>query len=121
MTINQRIKKAIAPFGDPVVAGIYTGTEESYYTFNYRRIPTNFANNKPTFYRVLIQLHYFCPLDVNPMQRKKETMEALVESGFFWPEEIDATESSQKGNADQSQHFVFEFEAIEAVKPMERN
>lgn len=104
MTVNARLIKALEPLGRPVVPELYTDREESYFTFNYDLIPVQFAGNRPTYWKVLVQVHYFCPLEENSIRRRRETA-ALTGAGFTWPEIVDASEKD-------IQHFVFECEIM---------
>ena len=112
MTDNQRIISVLAPFGDPVAPQVYTGAELRYYTFNFDVIPTGFAGNCPAFWKVLAQIHFFCPLEENSLARRTATAKALEAAGLGWPEVIDASDKD-------GQHFVFECEYISQNERME--
>lgn len=105
MTVNQRIINALSAFGIPVVPELYTGSGGRYFTFNYDLIPVQFAGNRPTYWKALVQVHSFCPLHENSIRRRRETVAALTGAGFTWPEIVDASEKDH-------QHFVFECEII---------
>lgn len=110
MTLNGRIRKALGDFGDPVVPGLYTGEAERYYTFNYDLVPMRFADNRPIAWKALVQVHFFCPLSYDSVQRKAHTVLALGEAGFGWPEVVDASDKD-------AQHYVFECDCTEGVTP----
>lgn len=105
MTVNERIKAALNPMGFPVKPDRYKGDAESYFVFNYDLIPFQFADNRPTWYKALVQVHLFLPLGENSVARRMETAQALAAAGFTWPEIIDASDR-------ETQHLVFECEAI---------
>ena len=118
MTLNQKLIAALAPFGDPVVPELYTGTAPRWYTFNYDLLPIT-ADNRPILYRALIQVHYFCPLNENSLQRRVRTSNALAFAGCTWPNEVNASGNERmQDETNPCQHFVFE---CEAVVPVERN
>lgn len=112
MTINDKIKRALAPLGLPVKAGVYQGNEVRYMTFNYDLLPCQFVGNRPIYYRALVQVHLFLPLGENGVVLRRQTAEALSGAGFTWPESIDASD-------EEGQHIVFECEIIDTTKERE--
>lgn len=109
MTINQRIRGALAGLGLPAVPNVDTKKRDRCFTFNYDLLPIGFADNCPSSYKALIQVHLFLPLKEDPLVLKERTILALAAVGFTWPEVVDASD-------DEAQHFVFECEALEEVK-----
>lgn len=105
MTINARIIAALKPLDCPVVPGMYAGEETRYITFNFDLIPTAFADNRPVFWRALIQIHLFAPLGVNLVSQRGEIIAALSGAGFAWPDIVEAADQD-------AQHFVFETEFL---------
>ena len=87
MTLNQRIIQALSPLG------------------NYDLLPTQHADNRPTWYKALIQVHLYLPLGNDGRELRRQVLEALVDAGMTWPEIIDATD-------DETQHKVFECETL---------
>ena len=108
MSVNSLIVSLLAPFGDPVEYGVYNGKLKSYYVFNFTTAGGNFADDEPGHERNLVQVHYFCPLNVNSTGRIAKTKQALFAAGFSWPAMIDASDT-------ESRHFVFECEYAEGV------
>lgn len=105
MTINAQIIKALAPLGFPIAPDIYTGTEAVYITFNYDLLPAEFADNCPSYWRALVQVHLFAPLSTNLVGQRWKVVSALSSAGFTWPEVVDATDQD-------AQHFVYETEIM---------
>lgn len=108
MTVNEIITNTLKPFGDPVAFGEYIPKNDKtkrdkYYTFNYTKIPADFADDAPAHERYLIQIHLYCPASYNSLQQAQDTQDALFESGFSWPEVVFS--SYQDG-----QHIIFECE-----------
>ena len=108
MTVDEQIKAALDPFGDPVENSIHQGDEKRYYTFNYTTIGTNYGDDGPEHEKYLIQVHFFAPLDGNISQRVKETKQALIAAGFTYPETSNLTD-------EDGRHIVFECETVEGV------
>ena len=109
MTVDEKIKAALDPFGDPVENSIYQGKEEQYYTFNYSTLGTNYGDDTPQHEKYLVQVHYFAPLNVNITQRVKETKRAIVAAGFTYPKTVNGTD-------EDGRHIIFECEAVEAAE-----
>lgn len=109
MTVDERIKSALDPFGDPVENGIYQGKEKQYYTFNYSTHGADYADDVPGHEKYLVQVHLFAPLNVNLTHRVRETKCALVAAGTTYPETVNATD-------EDSRHIVFECEIADAAE-----
>ncbi len=105
MTLNQRIIQALKPLGLPVVPDVDTLHRPRCLVFNYDLIPAQPADNRPTWYKALIQVHLYLPLGNDGRELRRQVMEALVDAGMTWPEIIDATD-------DETQHKVFECETL---------
>ncbi len=108
MSIESRIKGALAPLGYKTYPGNYDGADEVYFVFNHNTFGDDYGNNRPQHERALIQVHLFCPHDFNGVQTRKSVKLALLGAGFTYPSLTDA------GDKD-GQHWVFEFETAEAV------
>lgn len=106
MSTESRIKKILDQFGDPVENGVYHGKEKRYYAFKLTTHGDDYADDAPQHEKVLVQLHFFAPLNFNYVIRVRETKIALANGGFLWPETYDASD-------DESRHIVFETETIE--------
>lgn len=116
MTVNERIKAALAPLGFPVKPDRYKGGAEAYFVFNYTTMGACFADDTPKYERYLIQVHYFCPMGVNTIATRKRVKRLLFEAGFTWPEEVNAADESMQKNDDDKQHYVFECETVEGIE-----
>ncbi len=110
MSVNQRLRAALAPLGLPVQANTYVPADpsERYFTFNISTLGDDFADNAPEHERDLVQLHYFCPTGYDSVADVRQVKRLLSAADFTWPS------STNAGDAD-GQHIVFEFETAEGV------
>ena len=108
MSINSKIISTINPLVAVCAPGIYSGESKEYCTFNYSELPELFGDDRPGFIRYLVQLHWFSPLDSNPLDKKNAIKNALSGAGFTYPSVSDASD-------DLSLHFAFEFEYVEGI------
>ena len=115
MTINERVKTALAEFELPVKPDRYSGDSESYFVFNYTTSGAMFADNAPGYDIYLVQVHYFCPMGVNTITTRKRVKQLLHGAGFTWPEETNVSDSPTKNTDDDKQHIVFECEIEEGI------
>lgn len=113
MTVGERLKAALDPFGLPVKPDLYTGDETEFLTYNYDLLPVQFADGRPLLWRALVQVHLFCPRGVNRVHLVRQITAALVRGGFTCPEVQNVTQSGGAGSSStdgKSQHWVFECE-----------
>ena len=106
MSVNKAIMGAVSPIIPICVPNVYRGTELEYTTFNYSELPDDFGDDSPGTIRYLVQVHYFCQTDKNPLGEKRKIRNALSASGFTYPSTTDASD-------DEGQHFVFECEYVD--------
>lgn len=104
-SIEQRIKEAIEPIINIVVPEVYEGDKTEYVVFNYDEIPAVIADGKPDCMRLNVQVHYYLPRKISPKVKNKLIYRALLDAGFSAPSIVNAGDY-------QSQHYVFEFEAL---------
>lgn len=112
MTVDEKIKAALDPFGDPVENSVYQGEKKRYYTFNYSAHGADYGDDVPQHEKYLIQIHFFAPLNVNITQRVKDTKRAIAAAGFTYPETVNSTD-------EDGRHIVFECETVEAAEQWE--
>jgi len=105
MTVNQRIIGALQALELPVVPQVDTRHRDRCVTFNYDLIPLQFADNRPNWYKALIQIHLLYPVGENSIPARRGILSALAAAGFTWPEVIDDSDET-------TQHFIFETEAL---------
>lgn len=115
MTVNGKIINALSGFGYPVEPDEYTGTALHYFTFNYNAIPSDFSDDDPEHERILVQVHYVCPLGESPLSIIKAVKQRLRIAGFVWPTHYNATLENNSKSPDARQHHVFETEIEEGV------
>lgn len=122
MSVNSKIIAALADEEVGIVEpGIYTGSAETYYTFNFDSMGTNYADDEPNHERYLVQVHFFCPAGTNSLARRKLTKQRLYAAGFSWPSETQVEpgeKSSSSADTDSvlRQHYVYECELMEEVE-----
>lgn len=81
MNVNSTIIAALSSLNLPVSPNIYTGTAESYITFNYAdERPVVRADDEDILDETLIQVHYFTR--GNPQTNKKAIRRLLRAAGF---------------------------------------
>lgn len=106
MNVNPLIISTLHPEGLPIMPGVYTGTADKYYTFNYADDRCEvFADNAPQIDVASIQVHLFVPLDYNYIALKKRTRARLLEAGFSYPSITELTEEDTK-----KRHIIFQCE-----------
>lgn len=103
MTIDQRIRTALLPSGFDVENAVYSGKHDTYYVFNYTTFGDMFADDEPDVEKFFIQVHLFCPLDLNISSLKLDTKQRLFAAGMTWPVMTDASDQNAR-------HIVFECE-----------
>ena len=108
MSINEAIKASIEPLVSICVPDVYAPEPQEpsateYATFNYTEIGADFGDDTANAVRYLLQLHWFLPSGVNPIDKKKQIKKALLQMGGTYPEVFNA--SDQDG-----QHWIFECE-----------
>lgn len=112
MSVNSRIRAALASLNEPVQANTYVPTDpsERYFTFNVSTMGADFADDEPGHERTLVQLHYFCPTGFDTVARVREIKRLLFAAEFTWPSVTPAGDAN-------GQHIVFEFECAEGAEP----
>lgn len=103
LSVNEVLKSAVQPIVAVCVPDMYTGTESEYCTFNYTELPDEFGDDQPWLIRYSVQLHWFLPAKVNPLERKRQLRQAMIAAGFTAPTVTPASD-------DDGQHYVFECE-----------
>lgn len=106
MSCDKAINTAFASIL-PLFPNVYTGDQLEYLVYNYEVIPEVYAESVSHASRYLIQLHLYLPDKVNPNTYKLSIITACVSGGFTYPSMTNA--SDQDG-----QHYVFEFEYVNA-------
>lgn len=109
MNLNQRLIKALSPLGLPAAPDVDVKHRNRTFTFNYDLLPDQFADGRPLYWRALVQVHLFLPLEEDSVALRGMIPGILAGAGFTWPEVVDATDG-------QSQHYVFETETIMKVE-----
>lgn len=105
MNVNAMIIKALEGFGYPVVYGTYTGEATTYISFGYETYPDDYANDAPEHEVYLIDVHLFCPREMDTVKLCAQIKRALADAGLEYPGMLDAEDEDGK-------HFVFETKAV---------
>ncbi len=108
MSIDARIKSALDTFKYDVSNKISYAKDATYFAFNYTVIPADYADDAPCHERYLVQVHFFCPLNVNITSLKQRIRQKLYAAGFTWATIEDLTDENGR-------HIVFECEDAEGV------
>lgn len=108
MSVDARITSTLGVFGYDVSNGVSFAKDKTYFAFNYTVIPADFGDDAPCHDRYLVQVHLFCPLNVNITTLKKRVRQKLFAAGFTWPSVTDASDGNGR-------HIVFECEDAEGV------
>lgn len=106
MSMEARIKAAVAPVVPEVYANGYKGDAPIYCTFTTTEIPDGFGNNRAHAVRYLVQLHLFLPYRTDPYEKKVGLRRAIIAAGFTTPTITNASDN-------EDQHYVFEFEGVD--------
>lgn len=110
MTVNNKILKALKPFGMPVVLNHYSGTEKRYIEFDlYDDKGACFCDDYPEMDIVTIQVHLFLPMEENYLSLKKQIRNALYEAGFSYADITELTEPEATSQYPKGiRHLTFE-------------
>ncbi|RDU22760.1 hypothetical protein [Anaerosacchariphilus polymeriproducens] len=104
MNVNSLIINTLKPIVSAVYPNKYSGTEQTYITFNYADDrAVEFADDTPQIDKSNIQIHLFTPNDY--MELKKQIRLKLFQGGFSYPSITDLYEDDTKLN-----HIIFECE-----------
>lgn len=115
MSVNAKIKNALAVFGIPTYADFYGGDASEYFTFNYADDrAVDFGDDRPLHAVAFMQIHYICPMEKDYISIKKRIRKALFDTGFTYPAVTDATIP-----ADGIRHLVFECEIEDEEEMLE--
>lgn len=109
LTLNARLIALITPIVGVCVPDFYGGDAEKYCTFNFDELPDAFGDDLPHLKRCLVQVHYYAPVKANVYSTRKQLFAAIC------GEELFGAPSVENASDDAQQHFVYEFEALEAV------
>lgn len=110
MSVNSMIITALASIcpAAPTLTELTTAMNgklpDEYATFTVNTFPRAFGDNVAGLEGYSVTVHYFCPLGVNPLNKKKLIKQALQAAGFVWPRVEDVTAAT---GADSRQHFAF--------------
>jgi hypothetical protein len=111
MSVASRILSALSAVGPPCEQTTYTGTADSWITFNLASAPDYYVDNDARYERYLIQVHLIAPLPQNLTALTGQIKDALYAAGFGRATMQDASDPV----ADRKRHLVFECEALEAI------
>lgn len=113
MSLNERLTAALSgltPSGP--AADTKKGNGAEYIVFNYSMIPADFGDDDAEHYLALVQVHLYAPHEKNTVELRRKIKAAIVAAGFTRPSVTPASD-------ERGQHYVFEFEDVEAVEEAE--
>lgn len=105
MTLNQKLRQALEPLGLRLVPDVDTAHGERGCVLHYDLRPVQTADNAPLFYKALVQVHLFLPLEENGIALVGRAVRAVAAAGCTWPEVVDASDET-------GQHKVLECEYL---------
>lgn len=108
MSLNSEIKSVL----DPILEAhpnAYDGKEPEYLVFNYISSPEEFGDDDALSEVYLIQVHYFCPIWLDSLQRRRDIKAALKSLGGTYPRYQDVTDNAAETGR---QHHLWEFEIL---------
>jgi len=108
MSVEAKVKAAVAFTGYTVYRNNPTGTESTYFVLMTDTDPTNFADDAPRHERYSIMLHLVSPITYNEIAIAKQIKAALFAAGFTWPGTVNAGDEKQN-------RLIFEFQYAEAI------
>ena len=108
MSVEAKVKAAVAFTGYPFSRNTYTGTADTYFVLMTDTAPTNFADDAPRHERYSIMLHLVSPITFNEITVAGQIKAALFAAGFTYP-------STTPAGDDKQNRLVFEFEYAEAI------
>lgn len=103
MTIDEILVSTLSPIVPELEPNRYSGTATEYLVWNYNILPSVFADSRPHAARYLVQVHWFLPHEVNPVEKRAEICQSLFDAGLTYPSIINASDKD-------GQHYVFECE-----------
>ena len=102
MSLEKTIRDALMTIVPVVEANVYTGDATEYIVFNYDEM-FFYAEGTAKLRRCVVQVHWYLPHKINPLQKKRQIAQALDNAGFTYPGIINASDG-------EGQHYVFECE-----------
>lgn len=107
--IEEIIRTAITPIVSvcrPNLVPDPAQHETEYVSFSFSETPVLFGDDEPVAFKYRVTLHYVCPAEQNPYEKKKQIRSALVVAGFTSPYITNASDAD-------GQHYVFESEYVD--------
>lgn len=105
--IDDIIKEIVTPIVPICVPHRYTGDEDTFTTFRYTELPTDYGDNAPGAVRYMVSVDLYLPLNTAPHQLKRALRRAIAAEELFTAPSI--TDASD----DLEQHYAIEFEAVD--------
>lgn len=103
MSFEDRLENAVTPIVPVCVHGIYTGTSETYCTYDFSESGTLFGDDQPQCVAYSASLHLILPLRSDPRSIKRNLRRALMQAGFLVGMITDASD-------EDTLHYVFDLE-----------
>lgn len=110
MTIEKRLRQALAPIGWDMCNTVYRGDSDYYIVMQHSDVPDFHGDDAPVAERVLVSVHLYAPLAFNILPIEGQAKRALFAAGFTWPSREDASDGD-------GAHIVLECEDMPEVDP----
>lgn len=114
MTLEEEIRKLLAPLEMPVAQHVYTGSAERYIVFETMFVPDGYADDSAQYERVLVNLYLHTPMieDTTALRRQIQRLCA----GHGWPRPSVTDVSSDAATADGAKRrLLFETQTVLGV------
>lgn len=107
-SINERIRAVVTPIVPDCVPDQYGGEAEIYCVFYVAERATAFEDDVPTATCSSVTLHLYAPIGRNTLQLRQDLRRAIAAAEDFTAPTV------LPDNDAGEQHYIFEFEALEA-------
>lgn len=116
MSINAKVIQALNGI-TPCEPDEYTGSAKEYATVNYDEIGAAFGDDEAEETRYLVEIHYFAPISVNTIDKRRHIKLALRNAGFTDPDVYNITGQDRYADPVKRQHYLFECEYAGEAEP----
>ena len=110
MTIERRLRQALAGIGWDMCNTVYRGTSDRYIVLQHSDAPEWHGDDAPIAEKTLVSVHLFAPVEFNILATERAAKRALYAAGFTWPSREDASDGD-------GLHIVLECEDMVGVEP----
>jgi hypothetical protein len=109
MSVESKLKTALAATNLPVALDTYAGTASTYIVIEAWTNPIWHADDQPEYEQVMIRVHLYAPLTQNLTALKKQIKGLLFAAGYSYPSVIPLSDP------EYGRQIVFDTECRELV------